>query len=251
MTGAQAMENQFVMRLCSLVALEAADLAALKCLMRDTVNIQPRGIVCRAGEQVEFYPAVLSGWAARCQLLSNGERQITALLLPGDLAYSSRHAMPFANEEIIALSLCRVAFISRRALHELMIERPGIADAMQVYAAVEYAISSAWLVSLGRRNALARIAHLLCELQHRMRQVETGTPNAFSLPLTQSDLADALGLTPVHVNRKLQTLRQDRLIKLKSKNIEILDLPFLKASASFDPAYLDHAPAAALHAAMN
>lgn len=117
-----------------------------------------------------------------------------------------------------------------------MIERPGIADALQVYAAAEYAISSAWLVSLGRRNALARIAHLLSELQHRMPQVETESPNSFSLPLTQNDLADALGLTSVHVNRKLQVFRHDRLIRLKSKNIGILDLPFLKASASFDPA---------------
>jgi CRP-like cAMP-binding protein len=245
------MENQFLMRLCSLIFIEAADLAALKRLIRDSINVQTRGIVCRAGEPVDYYPAVLAGWAARCQLLSNGERQITGLLLPGDLAYSSRHATPFANEEIIALSPCQIAYISRRALHGLMMERPGIADAMQVYAAVEYAISTAWLVSLGRRNALARIAHLLCELQHRMHQVETATPNSFSLPLTQCDLADALGLTPVHVNRKLQALRQDRLITLKSKNIEILDLPFLKASASFDPSYLDHAPVAAHQPALN
>ena len=245
------MENQFLMRLCSLVCVEAADLAELKRLMRDSVEIQARGIVCRAGAPVEFYPVFLAGWAARCQLVSNGERQITGLLLPGDLAYSSRPATPFANEEIIALSPCQVAFIPRRALQALMMERPGIADAMQAYAAVEYAISSAWLVSLGRRNALERIAHLLCELQHRMLQVETETPNSFSLPLTQSDLADALGLTPVHVNRKLQALRHDRLIRLKSKNIEILDLPFLKSSASFDPAYLDHAPALAIQTALN
>jgi len=218
--------------------------------MRGSISVRPRGIVCRAGEPVEYYPAILAGWAARCQLLSNGDRQITGLLLPGDLAYSSRHAAPFANEEIVALSMCEVAFISRRALHDLMAERPRIADAMQVYAAVEYGISSAWLVSLGRRNATARIAHLLCELQHRMLQIETETPNSFELPLTQTDLADALGLTPVHVNRKLQVMRQGSLIKLKSKNIEILDLSYLKASASFDPCYLDHAPQLTLQHAL-
>lgn len=132
-----------------------------------------------------------------------------------------------------------------------MVERPGIANAMQVYAAVEYAIANVWLVSLGRRNAIARLAHLLCELQHRMLQVEKQEPNSFSLPLTQSDLADALGLTPVHVNRKLQRLRQDNLITLKSQSIEILDLPFLKASASFDPGYLDHAPVVGRQPALN
>lgn len=236
------MEGQFLTRLCSLVSLEVGDQSAINRLIRHSIKIEARAIVCRAGEPVDSYPAVLAGWAARYQLLSNGERQITGLLLPGDLAYSSRHATLVASEEIVALSLCRVAFISRRALHELMAERPRIADALQVYAAVEYANSMAWLVSLGRRNATARLAHLLCELQHRMLQVETETPNSFALPLTQTDLADALGLTSVHVNRKLQALRQDRVIKLKSKNIEILDLSFLKASASFDPGYLDHAP---------
>lgn len=243
------MENRFVMRLCNSAFLTAVDQSALERLFRTPVSIDARGIVCRAGEPVEYYPAVLAGWAARCQILSNGERQITGLLLPGDLAYSSRQVTPFASEEIIALSPCAVAFISRRALHDLMTERPRIADALQVYAAVEYAISSVWLVSLGRRNATARLAHLLCELQYRMLQVETETPNCFALPLTQCDLADALGLTSVHVNRKLQELRQERLITLKSKNIEILNLPFLKASASFNPNYLDNAPGAALRSA--
>jgi CRP-like cAMP-binding protein len=245
------MENQFLMRLCSLARLEPEDQSALQSLMRYVISIEPRDIVCHAGEPAESYPVVLAGWAARSRLLSNGDRQITGLLLPGDLAYSSRHASPMANEEIVALSFCRVAFISRRALHALMAARPGIADAMQAYAAVEYAISSAWLVSLGRRNATARLAHLLCELRHRMLQLETATPNCFPLPLTQNDLADALGLTPVHINRKLQALRQDELIKLKSKNIEILDLPFLTASASFDPGYLDYAPAAAFQTVSN
>lgn len=110
--------------------------------------------MCRAREPVEFYPVVLAGWAARCHMFSNGERQITGLLLPGDLAYSSRHAASVVVEEIVTLSVCRVALISRRALHELMEKRPPIADALQTYAAAKYAISNAWLVSLGRRNAL-------------------------------------------------------------------------------------------------
>lgn len=240
------MENRFVLRLCNSAVLTAGDQSALKRLFRASVTVEARAIVCRVGEPVRHYPAILAGWAARCQILSDGERQITGLLLPGDLAYSSRYATPFASEEIIALSPCTVAFISRCGLHQLMAERPAIAHGIRVYAAIEYAISSAWLVSLGRRNAVARIAHLFCELHERMLQVEPETPNSFSLPLTQSDLADVLGLTPVHVNRKLQALRHDRLIALKSKNIDILDLAGLKASALFDPGYLCHAPDVAL-----
>jgi len=245
------MENRFLTRLCSLSPLGAAEQSLLKHLLRKSLSIEARSIVCRMGEPVEFYPVILSGWAARCHMFANGDRQITGLLLPGDLAYSSRTATSVAVEEIVALSRCRVALVSRRALHDLMEDQPAIADALQAYAAAEYAISNTWLVSLGRRNALERLSHLLCELQHRMHQVEADTRNSFTLPLTQSDFADALGLTPVHVNRKLQALRQDHLIRLRSKTIEILDLPFLKASACFDPGYLDHAPRSALQAALN
>ena len=245
------MENRFLTRLCSLSPLGATEQSLLKQLIRKSLSIEARGIICRAGEPVEFYPVVLAGWAARCHMFSNGERQITGLLLPGDLAYSSRQATSVAVEEIVALSFCRVALISRLDLHDLMEERPAIAEALQAYAAAEYAISNAWLVSLGRRNALERLSHLLCELQHRMHQVEAETLNSFTMPLTQMDFADALGLTPVHVNRKLQSLRQDRLIRLKSKNIEILDLPFLKASAFFDSGYLDPAPHAVRQLELN
>lgn len=245
MTEARAMENRFLTRLCSLSPLGAVEQSSITRLIRDARCIEAKGIVCHAGEPVEHYPVMLAGWAARCQLLLNGERQITGLLLPGDIAYSSRQPMPVASEEIIALSPCSVAFISRRDMRDLIAAQLAIADAMRAYAAVEYAISSAWMVSLGRRSAFERLAHLLCELQHRIYQDEEESFNSFCLPLSQSDLADALGLTPVHVNRKLQALRQDCVIKLKSKNIEILNLPFLKASAYFDPGYLDHAPDAA------
>lgn len=226
-----------------MVPMGEVEQSALVRLFRAPRVIKQKGIVCRSGEPVRHYPAILSGWAARCQTMSNGERQITGLLLPGDLAYSSRHATPRALEEIIALSSCRVAFVPQSELHELIAQQPKIADAMQAYAAIEYAISNAWLVSLGSRNAFERIAHLLCELQHRLDQVDAVSLNSFSLPLTQSDFADALGLSPVHVNRKLQALRQGRLIALHSKNIEILDLPYLRASAYFDSSYLNHSPA--------
>lgn len=246
--GAYPMKNRLLSRLCSLAPLGAVEESSFARLFHTPLNFGARDIVCRAGEPVECYPAILAGWAARCQILSNGERQITGLLLPGDLAYASRHAKPVASEEIVALSACRVAFISRRDLRELMTTQPNIAHAMQAYAAVEYAISNAWMVSLGRRTAFERIAHLLCELQHRIHQDEEESLNSFALPLTQSDLADALGLTSVHVNRKLKELRADCRIKLRSRNIEILDLPYLKASAYFDPAYLEHQSKAVLHA---
>lgn len=245
------MENQIPMRLSRLMSLELTDRTALTRLMRKSITVQARGIVCRVGEPAEYVPAVLEGWAARCQFLWKGQRQITGLLLPGDFAFSSRQATSFSREEIVALSTCRIAFISRRDLDQLMVERPGIATAMHAYAAVEYAIASAWLISLGRRNAIARLAHLLCELQHRMLQVEEQKTNAFFLPLTQCDFADALGLTSVHVNRKLQRLRQDHLITLKSQSIEILDLPLLQANAAFDPGYLDYAPQVARQLVFN
>ena len=136
-TGARPLENCFLTRLGSLSPLEAEEQGLLKQLFCTPVSIEARRIVCRMCEPVEFYPVTLSGWAARCYLFSNGERQITGLLLLGDLAYSSRTATSVAVEEIVTLSRCLVALVSRRALHDLMDKRPAIADAVQAYAAAE------------------------------------------------------------------------------------------------------------------
>jgi CRP-like cAMP-binding protein len=232
------MKNRLLIRLGSLSPMEADEQLVLEQLLRTQRSVKAKGIVCYAGQTADWFPVIVSGWAARCQTLANGARQITGILLPGDIAFSSRQATALAGEEIIALSSCTLAYLTKRDLYDAIARRPGIAKALRAYAAMEHAITVTWLVSLGRRDAFERIGHLLCELHYRLRLVDLAPFNSFALPFTQNDFADALGLSPVHVNRQFQKLREDRLIELKAKHIEILDLPALKGSVAFDPGYL-------------
>jgi len=109
---------------------------------------------------------------------------------------------------------------------------------MRGYGCMENAVLSSWVVNVGRRDALERMAHLICESHFRLSLVDPSLGNQIYFPLTQDDLADVLGLTPVHINRKLQQLRQDDLITLRSKQLTINDLRSLQQIAGFDSAYL-------------
>ncbi|MGH1570645.1 Crp/Fnr family transcriptional regulator [Methylobacterium sp. P31] len=134
------------------------------------------------------------------------------------------------------LAPCRVARIGPEMI-ELLLERPLVA-ALRMSRLVEAAIAREWLMSIGRRSAPERLAHLFCELLVRLQAVGLLSDDGYALPVTQTDLADTTGLTSVHVNRSLQDMRRDGLIELRKRRLRILDLPRLRALAEFDPAYL-------------
>ena len=100
-----------------------------------------------------------------------------------------------------------------------------------------------WIVNVGRRPALARLAHLLAEIGRRLETVGLSNGNQFDLPMTQIDMADALGLSAVHVNRVVQELRRDGLLELRKQSVSLRDLPRLKEVAEFDDLYLHQNPA--------
>jgi CRP-like cAMP-binding protein len=123
-------------------------------------------------------------------------------------------------------------------MNRLIERHPAISEAMRNYGCMENAILASWVVNVGRRDALERMAHLICESHFRLSLIGGVKDDQFFFPLTQDDLADVLGLTPVHINRKLQQLRQEDLISLRSKQMKILNLRELQQVAGFDPAYL-------------
>ena len=137
-------------------------------------------------------------------------------------------------------ALTRVAFASlplegvRRAARD----RPAIEDALWWDLLVASAIEREHIVSLGRRSATERLAHLFCELQLRLALVDLADANGYDMPVTQADIADMLGLTPVHVNRSLQDLRRSGLIALRDRRLILRDLAALRELALFDPDYL-------------
>ena len=236
------MTSNFLRKLSLWSDLEQDDLDALAALCSHCREVPKKRYISRGGERQERFPIMVDGWAARYQILRNGSRQITGLLLPGDFCYFDAAPSGTAFEEIVAISHCTVAYAGHAAFERAMCVRPPVALAVQRYGRFETAVLSSWIVNVGRRDAVERVAHLICEAKKRLEQVGLVEGDSFHFPLTQEDLADILGLTPVHTNRKLQQLRQERVISLKSKVLTILDAAGLERIAGFDPSYLSPVP---------
>lgn len=232
------MSNAFLQRLTHAAELTAEEIGVVEELCRQPRDIPAKKYLSRDGDEIVTFPVVLSGWAARYQILRNGARQITRLLLPGDAFYFDSSPDAVAIEEVITLSPCKIVNIPHAEMSRAIARYPAIGEAMRNYGCMENAILSSWVVNVGRRDALERMAHLICEVRYRLGLVEPIQANQLFFPLTQDDLADVLGLTPVHINRKLQQLRQEGLITLRSKQLTILDLRELQQVAGFDSAYL-------------
>lgn len=232
------MSNPFLQRLMHAAHLTDEEVAAVEELCRQPKEIGAKKYLSRDGDEMVAFPVVLSGWAARYQILRNGARQITRLMLPGDAFYFDASPDGIAIEEVITLSPCRIVNILHADMRRVIDRFPAVGEAMRSYGCMENAVMASWVVNVGRRDALERMAHLICEAHYRLSLVDAHQGQQIHFPLTQDDLADVLGLTPVHINRKLQQLRQEELITLRSKQLTILDLRTLQQVAGFDSAYL-------------
>jgi len=156
-----------------------------------------------------------------------------------------------ADHNVQALTGCELACIPREAIRELILSHPRVGMAMWLDTLVDGSIFREWVVNVGRRDARSRIAHLLCEFARRLEAAGLAAEYRYELPMTQEQLADATGLTPVHVNRILMTLSRDGLIERKRRIVGIPDWEALRRVAGFSETYLhlDQVPRGAAEAA--
>jgi CRP-like cAMP-binding protein len=195
-------------------------------------------VVIRAGEELQVSLLLLEGLIARAHQLSEGERQITELHVPGDFADIHGFTLKRLDHDVVAMSRCKVAIVPHDRLTKLTEVHPHLTRVYWFGTNLDAAIHRAWEVSLGRRRASPRMAHLFCELHLRLGVVGLADDSGFNLPLTQDELADCLGLTAVHVNRTLKELRERELVEFRSGKVMISNLAGLRELAEFDPAYL-------------
>ena len=234
----------FVAKLEMRGPLDAGDREGLRDLCANVRRIDANSDIISDGANPTHVHLVLEGWAARYKLLPGGGRQITAFLIPGDFCDAHVAILSRMDHGIVALSDVAVAYIPHALFDALPLRSVKLARALWWSTLVDEAVLRAWIVNIGRRDAYEAVAHLFCELQARLRNVGLVEDNRFDLPITQDVLADALGLTPVHINRILQRLRSENLILLKGGILTILDAEALRKVAGFDPAYLHVRPAA-------
>lgn len=232
------MGNRFVEKLQGFGTLNEEDVAALLTATARPRSVAARKDLIREGDRPGPVFVVLDGWACRYKVLPNGARQVLAYLMPGDACDLHVGLLAEMDHSIQTITPALVATIDRTEMDAIMDRHPKVAKAMYIAQLVDEGTMRAWITSMGRRSSIERVAHLMCELYLRARNIGL-TPNSnLQLPLSQLLLADSLGMTPVHLNRVLKELRKTSAMTLQRGSLTITDPLALIQVAGFDENYL-------------
>ncbi|WP_423326520.1 Crp/Fnr family transcriptional regulator [Sphingomonas sp. 4RDLI-65] len=231
------MTDQLIRKFASRVTMSAADCALVAALPFKVRTIDASTYMLREGQHPTRCAFIIEGLAYRQKLTPNGEREIVSIVMPGEFVDLQNLFLEESDHDIQALTRLTLADVPISALRELISACPVAGHALWVDALIESSIHREWLLNVGRRNARTRLAHLLCEFSVRFRK-SAGNDMAYELPMTQEQLGDALGLTPVHVNRVLKSLEAAGLIARKKRQVSVIDWPGLRDTAEFNERYL-------------
>lgn len=190
------------------------------------------------GKEASSVSVVVEGLAARTELSKKGARQISAFFVAGDIPDLYSLTRPVAVWSLHALTNCTIYRMPRAAIAQLAVEYPGLMEAFWRYTVSNAIVAAEWVTNIGVRPATQRVGHLLCELAVKLGQQAEGQVS-FHLPVTQNILAEAAGISTVHVNRTLGTLRHQNLAKFDHFTVTIPDWRALAEWAEFDDSYLN------------
>jgi CRP-like cAMP-binding protein len=232
------MPNRFIDKLRLLAELDDGDVRALVDRTSPARKIPARHDLIREGDRPGPVFVMLEGWACRYKILPSGTRQVLAFLMPGDSCDLHIGLLAEMDHSIQSMTPARVAMIERAEMDALMTERPRIARAMYISQLIDESTMRAWITSMGRRNSTERVAHLMCELYLRARNIGLTDEMTFALPVSQVILADSLGMTNVHINRIFKELRLAGAMALSRGSLKIVDPNKLVRIAGFDENYL-------------
>ena len=210
----------------------------LESAVATTMDVGKRETFVHADVPLSNSNILLEGLVCRYRDMANGQRQVTEVHVPGD--FVDLHSFPLQrlDHSIMALVPSRIAVVPHERLRLITETEPHLTRLLWLTTAMDAAAHREWMVSIGRRSALSRVAHVLCEFYERFKVVEMTDGTSYPLPLTQIDLAECLGLTPIHVNRTLRELRLRKLVTFRSKRVVIDQLVALQDVAEYDPNYL-------------
>ncbi len=218
---------------------DAADREAILNLPHRTKKIERHAYIAREREKTTHSCVLLSGFAMRHKIVGDGSRQIVAIHMKGDMVDLQNSFLTTADHSVQVLTEAEVALIPRDAVKQLAFDRPRVGLAMWFDTLVDASVFREWIANVGRRDAHTRIAHLLCEFSLRLKVAGLGQATNYELPMTQEQIADCTGLTPVHVNRVLKLLEAENLINRRSsRSITIGDWNKLANAGDFDSNYL-------------
>lgn len=252
--------SRFLRRLLRRSILGVEEQNAILNLRSHAAQVQKNERIVSPGETIDQACLVVDGMIGRFDQMLDGRRQTVAFHLPGDMCDLHSVVSPTVGWGLEAITTTTILWIPHPDLTALVEKYPAIAMAFWRDTTTDASILAKWASNLGRRAAPARLAHLLCELGLRAEQASLGSRNDFPLEATQIQLADALGLTPVHINRTMQFLKREQLVHTVGGVVYVPDFDRLACLADFDPTYLlldhrdddaDTAPAGAVKGVRN
>jgi CRP-like cAMP-binding protein len=194
--------------------------------------------IVREGQETSDCCVLMRGMAFRQKLLRSGDRQIISFHLPSEFVDLQNSMLGIADHSVQSVNHTEAALVAGSVLRNLADNRPTIRKAIWIDTLIDGSIFREWVMNVGQRDSRARVAHLLCELSFRLSQIGADRDGMLDFPVTQEQLADATGLTSVHTNRTLQSLRKDGLIQLSGKSLTVLDWDGLCEAGDFDELYL-------------
>lgn len=232
------MIERHLQRLRARDSINEQEEAAIRGAIAEYRDIPAQTTFLPAGKDLDFSTMLLDGLMCRYKDLRNGERQISELHVPGDFADLHSFSLKHLDHSVMTLTACKIAVVPHEKLEAITREHPHLTRVYWFLTNLDAAIHREWELSLGRRTAISRTAHLFCELHARLALVDLADDEGYALPFSQTVLAECVGLTSVHVNRVLRELRERGLVDFRRGRVRLLDLNGLKQLAEFDPAFL-------------
>lgn len=233
--------DRLIRKLERLAPLAGTSRRALLDLPIRTEEVPAGRLLVREGDVPEECCILLQGYACRHKSTRNGGRQIVSFHMAGDILDLQHLKLPRADHSVEAITAADIGWIPMQAMNRLIREEPAVADALWRDSLIDASIFREWVLNVGRRDARARIAHMLCEFAARREASGLGSPEGFDLPMSQEKVADATGMTSVHVNRILRAMCEEGALVRKGRRIRISDWSRLQQIADFNQAYLHSA----------
>ena len=239
---------QFIERIGSLLEVEKCVFRSESFVVREFKAQKDLHASCESLlDSSSYCMFLLDGFACSYRLANTGKKQIVALHTPGSFCDLAGAYLGASGFNVATVTPATVVFMPSDLLVRWGQHYAGLGRLLSRITLIEASVSREWLVNVGHRSAFQRTAHLLCELAARLQAAGSASGPHYPLPLTQLDLADALGLTPVHLSRALQWLRAEGLIELTGDRLTIPSWPELADAGDFDPGYLRLAGATSRH----
>jgi CRP-like cAMP-binding protein len=236
------MPISFARKLAHFIELSEPELETLRSMPAKFRHVPGRTDIVADNTWPSELSLITQGFACRYKMLGKDTRQIMAFLIPGDICDLRALLTGRMDHAVAALNDCQVATIPRETIFNAIEKYPRIELALWRDTMLDAALYRQWLINLGRREAHQRIAHLLCEIWTRLEAIGQAEGTTYEFPITQSDLADAMGLSLVHINKRLKRLREDDLVTFRANKVQVHDWARLRSVAGFDPAYLQLRP---------